>query len=275
MTYCASTAFAQRARGIDVSQFQGTMNWETAYDNGVRFAFVRATRGGLTPETGQVFDTRFTLNMAGLFNLSGIGKDIYAGAYHFARPDLIPTTNGQPTTATLQAAAQAEATHFVNVAGGSMVAGNLRPVLDLEAGGDTLTRASLSFWANAFMDEVEAQTGVEPLLYMNSNYAINEIDDSLADRDLWIANWNQTSYGDPVTGTGGPPTGAIDDWAFWQYSADSNGQGAAFGASSVDLDLNVANGDLAFVETFLIQPVPEPAGLAVLVAAGLGLMRRR
>ncbi|MEM8875265.1 MAG: glycoside hydrolase family 25 protein [Planctomycetota bacterium] len=268
----AATAFAQRTRGIDVSQFQGTMNWETAYDNDIRFAFVRSTRGGLSSATGQVFDTRFDENIAALGTLADAGKPIYHSAYHFARPDTIP--NGA-SNADIANAAIAEATHFVNVAGYTMVPGNLRPVLDLEAGGDNLTRAELSFWANTFMDEVERQTGAEPLIYMNTNYAVNFIDGSLADRDLWIANWNQTSYGNPVTGNGGPPTGAIPDWAFWQYSADGNGMGATFGASSTDLDLNVANGDLAFVESFLIQPIPEPAGLGALMFGGLFLRRRR
>ena len=276
-----SPASAQRTKGIDVSQFQGSMDWNTAYDAGVRFAFVRATRGGLTDLTAGVDDTRYDQNVARLAALGASGRTIHNSAYHFGRPDTIPLPGGtgQPSRATLRRYAADEATHFVSVAGAQMVPGALRPVLDLEAGGGDLTRANLSFWANAFMDEVESLTGAEPLVYMNSNYAINFVDDSLAGRDLWIANYTTTRYGNPVTGTGGPPTGAFDDWNFWQYSADGNGRGAEFGASSRDIDLDVAHGDLSFVEQFLIpapqSAVPEPASLALVAGAGLALLRRR
>ena len=110
----------------------------------------------------------------------------------------------------------------------------MRPVLDLENGGtdpDTgeplLNRSQLSSWANTFMNEVEARVGVEPLVYMNTNYATNYVNSSLADRDLWIANYNSNDrYGDPLT-TGSPPTGNAGDWSFWQYS--SKGSGLLYG----------------------------------------------
>ena len=258
------------------------MDWSKAYDAGARFAFVRATRGGLTAETARVDDTRFAENAAKLAALAAGGREIYHAAYHFGRPDTVPLApgGGQPSADTLRRYAADEATHFLSVAGGTMVPGNLRPVLDLEAGGGYLTTANLSLWANAFMDEVERASGAEPLVYMNSNYARNFVDESLAGRDLWIANYNSTLYGNPVTGTGGPPTGVFADWDFWQYSADGNGMGPTFGAQSTAIDLNVAHGDLSFVERFLIADpataVPEPTGLLALAGvAGLALRRRR
>jgi hypothetical protein len=78
---------------------------------------------------------------------------------------------------------------------------------------------------------------------------------------LWIANWSMPGSSQ----SGNPPTGVFPNWAFWQYSSP-NGLGAQYGVSSVDIDLNVAHGDMAFVESFLI-PVPEPSLLA---PAGLG-----
>ena len=55
--------------------------------------------------------------------------------------------------------------------------------------------------------------------------------------DLWIANWNMSSYGQPVTGTGNPPigvwsAGGASNWDFWQYSgSENNGKGPLYGAS--------------------------------------------
>src|SRR5690606_24050503 len=126
-----------------------------------------------------------------------IGKTIYAGAYHFG----IPTEKltGSSSTSAIAASAIAEAEHFISMAGDYMTPGWLRPVLDLESGGGTLSRSQLSSWANTFMDHIQSRTGVEPLLYMNTNYATNYVDSSLANRDLWIANYNSNNiYGDPL-----------------------------------------------------------------------------
>src|SRR5687768_9806527 len=90
----AGAVQAQRAFGIDVSHFQNVMNWNTAYDQGVEFAFVRATRG---PTSGVAFlnDTQFNNNVAGLHDLAvNQNKTIYNGFYHFARPDLIAINDG-------------------------------------------------------------------------------------------------------------------------------------------------------------------------------------
>ena len=73
-------AWAQRARGVDVSYWQGNMDWSKTYAAGARFAFVRSSRG-LTYD-----DTLFTQNMTTITNMAAAGKTIYAGAYHYGIP---------------------------------------------------------------------------------------------------------------------------------------------------------------------------------------------
>jgi len=308
-----SAASAQRAKGIDVSHFQGTMNWDTAYSQDVRFAFVRASRGGTGSGTWgsqSLDDTQFSANVLSLRNLAvNQNKVIYNGFYHYARPDMIAVndgnngggsgfnfTNSQPSLATIIANAQDEAQHFYNVVGSHYAPGGpdigrrLRPVLDVEerggptgqdTGADALTRANLSLWVDTFLNRFQQLTGgVRPLLYMNNDYCTFNVDTSLADEDFWIARWNQTSFGNPLT-TGSPPTGVFGGaWDFWQYDSQ-NGLGTAYGAeppplASPDMDLNVANGDINFVRTFL---VPEPAGAAITMGLALswltGSRRRR
>ena len=274
-----STALAQtRVQGIDVSEFQGAMNWTTAYNAGVRFTFIRATRGPASG-TGSGNDIRTTTNVP-----AARAAGILAGVYHYARPDLIAVATGQPTTAALTASAQSEALHLYHVAKNYMLPGYLRPVLDLEERGGpddgttALTPASLSFWATTFSNEIQRLANTRPLVYMNTNFASNYVNSTMASQDLWVANWNQTTYGAPL-GTGSPPTGTWGTngktWSFWQYSADGNGKGAEFGASSSAIDLDVARGDINFVRSFLVPEPGTAAGLAVLAAAALARRRRR
>jgi GH25 family lysozyme M1 (1,4-beta-N-acetylmuramidase) len=276
-----NSARAERARGVDVSQWQLDMNWNTTYDQGIRFAFVRSSRGGTTAASGMVIDERFYENMGEIDALAASGKKIYAGAYHFGRWDTIgPVVN----TTTIQANARDQAQHFYNIAGAYMTAGYLRPVLDLEQDSNpdpstpALSKAELSLWCNTFMDQVETLSGVEPLIYTNTNFATDKIDTSLIDRDLWIARWSNPS--DPLTqdpettipypnpyGVWNDPFGSTtashDVWSFWQYNV-AWGQGHTYGAGSDAIDLDVANGDINFVRSFL---VPEP-GTATLALAG-------
>lgn len=271
---------ADRVQGVDVSQWQGQMNWGTTYDAGARFAFVRSSRGGLTGTIssglGRYDDPRFVENMQAISNLALDGKTIYAGAYHYGRPDTVPSTS----STAINTHARNEAAHFIEVAGDYMTEGYLRPVLDLETGAAQLNDAQLSYWANSFMDEVELLTGAEPLVYMNRNFATRYVDSSMAGRDLWIADWapmrDPDAYPDLFTTNPGPDTGVFDDWSFWQYSGDTNGTsgpwGATYGASSTDIDLNVAKGDINFVRGFLI---PEPTSAAFLACGSLLLLRRR
>ena len=290
LTCVGDVALAQtRAHGIDVSQFQGTMNWDTAYNQGVRFAFIRASRGG-TSGPGFVNDTQFLNNVTRLHDQATRASNprtIYNGFYHYGRPDLIAvantntSVNQQPSLTTIINSAKDEAAHFWAVVDQDMsrsgpdASRRLRPVLDVEERGgedaddngipdtDALTATNLSRWVDEFLNEFDSLSGgIRPMLYMNTNYATNFVTSSLADETLWLANWTD----DP---TGNPPDGVFPTWAFWQYSSADNMLGDEYGASvgeTADIDLNVANGDINFVRQFLI---PEPTGATLALLLGL------
>src|SRR6185369_11987309 len=76
------SASAQRIKGFDVSQFQGNINWATAYNQGIRFAFIRSDRGG--PMGMQLTDSQFLANMAASSNVIVDGQPvtILTGNYH-------------------------------------------------------------------------------------------------------------------------------------------------------------------------------------------------
>lgn len=194
--------------GIDVSRWQGDINWTSVFTEGKRFAFCKATEGS------DFTDPKFANNY-----VSGRSAGLKLGMYHFARP--------------LNNLALTEARFFVSVVRPALVQGNLVPVLDLESG-DTLGKAALSAWARTFCAEVERLTLLKPIIYLNRNYAANYIDADLATYPLWIAAPG-FDPGSPVPGLG-PWT----DWTFQQYSWTGRLNG--IGGSSVNTDLNAFRG---------------------------------
>ena len=268
-------ASAQRLKGFDVSQFQGNINWATAYNQGVRFAYIRSCRGG--PMGLQTIDSQFLANMAASSNVMVEGQPvtIYTGNYHAGRPDtfVLPagTTTLEQFTAALKVHAQSEADFFYSNVKPYLTPGHLRPVVDLETGGSTFPAGKFgySIWANIFLDRFEALSGIEPLIYTNTNYATNYMDSTLSGRDLWIANWSQPANSQ----TWSPPTGAFPAWTFWQYDSP-NGLGASYGTQSTDIDLDVVNGDLTTLQSMFIA-VPEPMSPVPLLLLAAGVFLRR
>ncbi|HEX7525125.1 MAG TPA: glycoside hydrolase family 25 protein, partial [Gaiellaceae bacterium] len=115
LALCAPAAAATFAKGVDVSNWQGAVDWLQVGDDGYSFMFAKATEG--TTFT----DITYAVNRAGV---QGVGLRL--GAYHFARP----AGSGD---AAIVASAVAQADHFVDVA--QPKSGDLPPVLDLETNG--------------------------------------------------------------------------------------------------------------------------------------------
>jgi lysozyme len=216
----APVVLADRPDGFDVSHWQGEITpaeWQQAYNAGKVFCFTKAT------QSNWFTDSEFVDNM-----IEGSQAGILMGCYHFADPEYT--------------GAIAEADHFVSVAGPYLTNGYLRPVLDLEWGSG-LGSTGLSNWVNIWLDRVQSLTGVEPLIYTNTNYATNYLNSTVAHRDLWIANWS-TSY-DPETDD--PPIGVFNSWAFWQWTDSCPIPGIG---DTVDCD--VFNGTMAELQNFVI-----------------------
>ena len=191
--------------GIDVSHWQGTINWNEVAKAGYKFAFVKATDG-----TSYV-DPNFVTNIQ-----NGASAGLMMGAYHFAHPD--------------SDSAIAEADHFVDVIKPYMGQMQLPPALDLETG-SSMGWSAMSKWVNDFMNEVQSKLGVTPIIYVNVNYA-SHLDSSVTKWPLWIADW---TYNPNAT----PRTGVWSTWAYWQFSD----KGTVPGISGSSVDLDKANGE--------------------------------
>ncbi len=196
--------------GLDVSHWQGDINWTKVALNDYIFTFAKGTEGvGWT-------DVNFFTNIT-----EGTEAGVVMGVYHFARPDLGNT-------------GQEEAEYFLSVVGDYLESGYLRPVLDLEVG-SYLGKEALSAWVLDWLQTVENQSGVAPLIYTNYNYVSYFLTDPVADYDLWIAYWNCN----PTPTYDIPPTGMWSDWGFWQYCVKSAGYVPGI---HTPIDVNIFNG---------------------------------
>jgi GH25 family lysozyme M1 (1,4-beta-N-acetylmuramidase) len=191
--------------GIDVSHWQGTIDWQQVAASGVRFAFMKAT------ESDWYVDRTYGANRR-----NALANGILVGAYHFARPG--PEAGD----------AVREARHFLRNAG--VRAGHLLPVLDIEVSGG-LGPTALTRWALDWVRTVRRELGVTPLLYTSPSGWETRFGNSTAlaraGVPLWIAHWGVAAPRVPAYNWDGR------GWTVWQYSATGRVPGIA---GNVDLN---------------------------------------
>jgi GH25 family lysozyme M1 (1,4-beta-N-acetylmuramidase) len=191
-----SAASTTRAKGLDVSNWNGAIRWGSVASSGYRFAFGKATEGT------KYVDPTYGTNRNGS-ETAGLSF----GGYHFARP-----AGGGLGGVTASAIAQAD--HFLAVA--TPQPGELPPVLDLESAG-TLSKTRLLAWTLAWLDEVYARTGVQPFVYTSPLFWSRSVGNSTGAAEvgtrLWIAHW--TSKIKPLVPA---QNWNGNGWTFWQWT---------------------------------------------------------
>lgn len=193
------TRSTQDAQGMDVSHWQGTIDWNAVKQFGIVFAFIKAT------EATRYVDPDFHTNFS---KAKEVG--IYRGAYHFARPG--------------SSSGEAQAQYFLSVLSQQADFGELPPVLDLEDNGG-LTPQELSAWVNAWAAKVATVVSKTPILYVSPYFANTYLDSSLTTLTLWVANWDVVRPQD---------MSQWQDWVFWQYTSKGSVNGIV---GDVDLDV--------------------------------------
>ena len=182
-------------KGMDVSGYQGNVNWKGAWNNGARFAYVKATEG--TYYTNPYFTQQYN----GSYNVGMI-----RASYHFARPD---TTSG---------ATQAD--YFVNHGGGWSKDGKTLPgVIDMEYNpyGSTCygkSKSQMAAWITSFSNEYHRRTTRWPVIYTRNSWwsqCVGTAGNYSNNSPLWVARYAAT------VGTLPWPWSY---YTFWQY-ADS------------------------------------------------------
>lgn len=207
-----------------MSSYQGSaVDWPTAKNNGIVFAWAKATEG-LT-----VNDADFSINMA---NAKSAG--VLIGAYHFAHPELHAPSD--------------EVTHFWGIAGNYIANGGsyLQPMLDYEVFTGMVGATSDTDWANQWFTGISNNAAakgvtVKPLIYVSACNACN-YDSGAAGWIPWIASYNGQSAqtGTPWNTCTSCEKWGSGTWTLWQYT-DS----APLANAAQNADGDVFNGTMA------------------------------
>ncbi|HZC69428.1 MAG TPA: lysozyme [Jatrophihabitans sp.] len=188
-----SASAAGAVYGMDVSGYQGNVDWQTAWNNGGRFAYVKATEG--TGYTNPYFAQQYV----GSYNVGMI-----RGAYHFALPD--------------RSSGAYQADFFVNHGGGWSADGQTLPgALDIEWNpyGATCygySQSGMVAWIKSFSDEYHARTSRWPVIYTATSWwqqCTGNLGDFTSTNPLWVAR-----YASQV----GTLPYAWSYYTFWQYA---------------------------------------------------------
>jgi GH25 family lysozyme M1 (1,4-beta-N-acetylmuramidase) len=206
-----------RPLGIDVSSFQGNVNWNAAYNNSnIRIGFAKATEGT------SYQDAYYHNNMS-----NGKLAGCLMGAYDFARP-----ANNGPVT---------EANFFYNFASANFNIGGqtIGPVLDLEVFSGHVGANSYTDWANQWGDRILTRLHNDGrtcnwILYTSACLACN-IGGSITGSP-WIANYNgqDSQTGTPWTSCSSCNVWPGAGWRFWQFTSTGSVSGVA---GNVDKDV--------------------------------------
>ena len=225
---------------IDVSTWNGNIDWDKVYKSGVRYAMIRSSFGVENPN--QV-DNKFVRNIT---NAQRAG--VKCGIYHYSY-------------AKSAAEAKKEAEFCLKTIKGYKI--DLPVAFDIEDSSQThLGKDTLTSIVIAFCDRIKS-AGYRPMLYCNPNWLCNYLHkDKLINKyDIWLANW----------GVSAPSYNC----AIWQYSESGSVPGI-----SGSVDMNWIFKDYTSTKPATTKPVTKPSSVkktdySVKVTAQAGLNVRK
>lgn len=196
--------FAQKyeLKGIDVSHYQGTIDWEMISEQGVDFAFIKATEG--SSHVDECFEDNWKAAQQ---------TDLYIGAYHFFSFDSRGKT---------------QAVSYIETVGN--LSGKLAPVIDVEYYGDKESNPPDKEEVTAQLKEMlavlEEHYQKKPIIYTTYTVYHDYIKDEFEEYPLWIRN----VYFPPF----------FKKWTFWQYTDTAVLEG--YKGTEKFIDMNVFKG---------------------------------
>lgn len=195
-------------QGVDVSSYQGTVDWGVLASQKISFAYIKATEGS------GMQDENFKSNWKAA---SKTGLKI--GAYHFF---------------SFESSGATQADNYIKTV--PRLEGGLPPVVDLELYGDfgnkPPAKAVIDSELGAMLAKLEAQYGKKPVIYVTEKCYDLYIREGFSQNPIWIRN----VFTKPI----------LQDnrkWTFWQYSARHTLRGYA--GEERFIDMNAFNGSPA------------------------------
>ena len=207
--------------GVDVSRFDGKIEWQRVAGDGIDFAFLQASRGNgrdctVKPQRcgrDKFYDSNYRQARA---------AGIRVGPYHRAFV-------GGDTPLAIRRDARHESLLFVREVG-SLRRGDLRPVLDVEVPFADLDTRELRAWVHTWLELVRRRLGVRPMIYTNTSSWQATGDTRWFARlghRLWVANWEVRAPSVPAGNWDG------QGWSVWQFTSSGHVDGVA---GKVDMD---------------------------------------
>src|ERR1035441_1240912 len=238
--------------GIDVSTFQGSIDWAKVKASGDTFAWARAS-------DGMNFDNTFTNN-----EVNAKAAGVLIGAYHNAEFEVNFGTSG----------AIAEANYFWGVASNYITGGGsyLMPVLDVEGSTSGYTQTSLSQWVNQWCltlsnNAAAAGVTIKPVIYASASFASTWFDSTVTQWTPWIAEWHPANP-KPLPQSDAPAsTSPWPTWTVWQYI-----NGTPTPGITANTDQDIFNGNWSSLVTTLVIGGTTSIGPSVVGRAGFNFM---
>ena len=218
MTLASTNSWtAPGVQGMDVSGHQQDVDWQSQWDMGARFVYIKATEGMdfMSPTFGSQYN-------------GSADQGMIRGGYHFALPSV--------------SSGAVQANYFLARGGGWSADGKtLPPLLDIEYNpysslGNScynMSGSAMVKWIKDFSETVLARTGRVPAIYTTTDWwsTCTGNDGSFGDNPLHVAAYSKW--------VGHMPNG----WSvqsIWQYSSEG----------PFDGDSNAWNGDYAALQRF-------------------------
>ena len=195
--YALSPSSNEIYRGIDVSEWQGNIDFARVKEAGIEVVYIRAGQG-FSYEDAQ-FERNYEQARRYGFKI---------GVYHYM-------------TARSVEDARLQARFFVSLISGKQI--DCRLAMDFESFG-SLSKSQINEIALAYMDEVKRLSGKEVVVYSNTYDATYVFNSKVAREPLWVAQYGVSEPQD---------NGHWDNWVGYQYSSTGRVSGIS---GNVDLD---------------------------------------
>ena len=189
--------------GVDVSSYQESVDFSRLKEQGVKFAYIKATEGD--SHVDRSFDEKW---------VAASQANVPAGAYHYFSYGVSGTK---------------QAENFITTVGD--LSGRLIPAVDMELTVEEVynppAKDDVVRGLKAFLAVVEEKYGVKPLIYAQKDYWDKYLADDFSSYPRWMRNVFYPIYVD-----------AGDDWLVWQYN--DRGVLEGYGGEKY-IDLNIVN----------------------------------
>jgi lysozyme len=184
--------------GIDVSKWQGTIDWPAVAADGIRFAIIR-TNHGLAD-----IDEQFDRNWA-----EARANGIIRGAYQYYLPTEDPIAQADLLLERM----------------GALEQDDLPPTIDVEEAA-SVSPEDYAAGVQAWSDRVESVIGRKPMIYTGKYFWNGNLDSAdFIDNPLWVAQWGVDCPDLP------------DPWTAWTFHQTSSSGTLAGNGARVDTDL--------------------------------------